>query len=498
MSRFLFMLCAGSVLPLMLSGQSGFTNKAEVLKRIRELAIVNPQTLAVPSGSLSKPDRQYDYLWDSNANSWAAKDTLYYTYNHSGQYLTYKYISPSSSYSYSYLYNPKGDPIEISNSIFDFTNQSWTPNRKTFFQYDSRGKQIAYERQAYQVASNTWVLEQKTRDLFTYNSAGRITEHTFQIWDLSQSQWVNQSKQLNHQYNSSGQLLSYENQTYSMSSASWENDFKEILFYDIQGHPYEFTQLKWVGSAYVNSVRLLNMTWRTYTNTFDGTNPFLYSVTGELSSATFQYANTWNPPSPWYNDYKVSTNYDALGGFVRISQTFTNNAWVNEERHTSVNDSKLNPISFKIESWNANQNNWVIDHEWKYLITYGSGNNILEHITQIYLPNFGPGFENSSKVIYENYRVYSSLSENQDKLYAGIRAYPNPCRDFSSILLPEELENKTGDLQITLYDVFSRECLRQDLRLNKRIDLRNLSSGVYSYLIYYNGEVLKNGKLLIE
>ncbi|MDQ3109454.1 MAG: T9SS type A sorting domain-containing protein [Bacteroidota bacterium] len=78
-----------------------------------------------------------------------------------------------------------------------------------------------------------------------------------------------------------------------------------------------------------------------------------------------------------------------------------------------------------------------------------------------------------------------------------VNIYPNPANDFVTVNI--QSENKNTDADFTLRDVAGREVMKTKMEGRQMtINTADLSGGVYFYRVEAAGELLGNGKIVIE
>ena len=97
-------------------------------------------------------------------------------------------------------------------------------------------------------------------------------------------------------------------------------------------------------------------------------------------------------------------------------------------------------------------------------------------------------------IIWGNPLSISGIEEN--KLKENIKVYPNPAENFISISNYNQLNT---DCSLSIYDAFGRLILDKKLNLiDTRINISELSTGVYFYKIQSNSVVIKSDKLIVK
>ena len=74
----------------------------------------------------------------------------------------------------------------------------------------------------------------------------------------------------------------------------------------------------------------------------------------------------------------------------------------------------------------------------------------------------------------------------------NLNVYPNPANTILFVNTPDDTT-----INIKLYDVMGHLVLDKAVTSNEKIDIQNLSNGIYIYKLYHNEQELKVGKLII-
>lgn len=453
---------------------------------------------SVNSATISRPGKVIHYLWNGFNNSWLPADTNWYTYNHSGQILSHikKSANLTNSQKYTYVYNAKGDVLERISFIWHGPTSQFQALFKESYAYNTRDHLVESLLEKYDALNNSWTLQDKKRNLISYNSQNKVTSYTIQHWDSIGSNWINFKRKTNYIYNSSGNLQQFELQDYNPNTQQWGNYSMDQYSYNAQNKPVECIQSNWTGSAYVNAIKLANLSWRYFDgSTFEGLIHILPALNPISKNVVSGYTLLdWNYPIPnnqWNNAFRFSTTYDLAGGSVLVTETYTNSAWTFEERISIYLDGYGNSTGTKNELWSNQQNNWSLDYEWKYNHSYNT--NLSQSVHQYCTST--TNCENFEKYVYESYQVYSGL-EDWRSVGALCKIYPNPSAGPVKVFIPESRTLK--GLRFELFDLLGNKVLEMGLE-NPVNELSLMQEpGMFLYAISSGGIPLKSGKLIVK
>jgi len=346
---------------------------------------------------------------------------------------------------------------------FDNITSTWEPNYKTeFTQYDSNGNILEEISSFYDnVISNQWEYSLKT--VYTYNnnlldnkedfyyddtdpnnpwkeqsktvytySSGLLTLETFQMWNPSQNQYEDYTKN-HYTYDSNNLLIEKRYENFDANNSVWVNSTKTIYTYD-------------------NSSKLISEEsygWNMQNNIWEGNNKSVYTYDNldNLSSGEFYEYDTSN--NQWYSAPKY------IGSATHDNSVDYNNLGLPEEYNQGIQlalfNHKLDSFNFTKLDPNTGSYNFFESHEYFYT-------------------------------------PLSVLGVNTGEL-ADVNIYPNP---VSTTLNIEGSKNLT-DYKIFLYDMQGKQVLYRTGQ--NQINVQTLKPGNYIYRIVAK-EGIKNGVMI--
>ncbi|MGV3538899.1 MAG: T9SS type A sorting domain-containing protein [Rufibacter sp.] len=330
---------------------------------------------------------------------------------------------------------------------------------KETYQYNAAGEVIEYL--AYERVGNALVVQDGTKILETFTS-GRLTEVVEQMWNTSSAAggWVNEEKTV-YTYNAAGVKLDEIDS--SWNGDNWEAEEKRVYEYATAGQPATTILLQeMVGGAWVDSERMINLTW-------DSRAP-----EGGLANYTLQEKDGSN----WVNSERQTMTFGANGSYVLITESYDAGQWVQAGKLTLEYDSHQNMTLFKIES--PEGQGVSINAAVKSIITYNSNGNMTEIVNQEWDEDSGTagGFVNEDRYVFSNFQ--SVLSAKED-LQVDLRVYPNP----TDGQLVVNLKNKAG-VTVELVSLTGEVLFKKPLEAGsaQQINLSALPAGNYIMRVY--------------
>lgn len=120
---------------------------------------------------------------------------------------------------------------------------------------------------------------------------------------------------------------------------------------------------------------------------------------------------------------------------------------------------------------------------------------LIENDAGIYFDFNPPIITNTAFVEVNDDPIVLSLRPNETST-ASLKVYPNPFKDYTTIMLPE---GERGTIQLEVYDLSGKQ-LRSQVALNAnmiKIDREMLLPGIYFYRISVDGRKVSTGKLSV-
>jgi hypothetical protein len=330
------------------------------------------------------PHRSKDFI-SSSDGSWEHTGFTEYTYTSSGQNLAIlnKSASNENMFTYTFSYDVHGNHTEI-------LYKEWK--------------------------NGSWVIVDGNKYLYSYNTDGKITQRTFQIY--SSDAWENHSRTANT-YDASGRLTEMVNSLFS------DNDW---VIHERERSTYSGT------SVFPDIV--LHQYYQ-FGNWTDGTRSTDFSRNSE--GEPLEYIQQSSRNGEWHNDSKHTFSYDGFGGYIETVENFKEGNWVNEKRTTDLKDQNSFDIEYKHEIWDNNV--WNLRNQTLFVISYDADGELAERITK-YLDTNSGTLVNIEKSEFGN--VPTAVSSREVKM--AVNVYPNPAQ---SIVAIESDFSEATQLQLT-------------------------------------------------
>lgn len=252
-------------------------------------------------------------------NSWQDNTRESFVYDNNGYLtndLTQMWDIPSTTWKNSsqsnYTNNPDGTVQQIVTQTWDAGLSLWDDATRTTFTYNASKKVLT-------MTSELWLTafwQNFSKNTYTYDVSGYLTNTLFQNWDLLSSSWKN-FNQSNYSNNPDGTASQVTIQLWDGVS-SWTNSQRYTYTYNTSKKVLTKLTEMWISGNWQNSTM--------ETNSYD-INGYLIN---ELTQSWDQLSSTWKNQSQ--NNY--SNNPDGTT-HQEISQTWDGvSAWINNERMT--------------------------------------------------------------------------------------------------------------------------------------------------------------------
>ena len=191
---------------------------------------------------------------DNNTGDWVpVKRTLFaYGLNGLKNEETYQLFDTlvgwHNDYRYFYSYNAADLLEELVYSGWSLSLNDWSIYSRITYSYNIQGWLVE---ELYQHLGIEW--QNSSRNLFTYDTNGNLTEEIGQDWFTSGSIWVNDYR-LTNQYNASGLVVEYTEFDWPSNGTEWVPTLKSESTYDsenllIKEEGFQWNQNMWVPIA---------------------------------------------------------------------------------------------------------------------------------------------------------------------------------------------------------------------------------------------------------
>jgi hypothetical protein len=427
----------------------------------------------------SFPQKINHFYWDVTT-IWMADYDKVVSYTTNGKILTEMMVDANTGDTTErtvYTYDDQGRETQALNQ--NWMNGAWENNWRDIYTFDMNDNREVSLYQVWQGGS--WVTQSGSKHVYTYNANNQITEEIVQLWSTNFNNWNNWDRYF-YAYDANGYLYEHIIQWWNDGSQVWNSVAKSIFTLNGTGVITEMLTQSWdnPNSVWVNNYKYVDIVWHVWNGYFD--DPEAESYT-ELS---------WNS-GIWENYSRISTTYDAFGGYVQIRQYYSSGNWVNSSRYSLTNDTHGNFIEFTYEYWSNNV--WVIDFGNKDLLTY-SGNDVIQRISQYY-DHIMMVWINNSKELYSDF-MYTQGIASGSSMPAGVNLFPNPAGETLNI----HLDDYASEIQSIKIVSMTGQVVYQ-LQINAQgqkefqIDVADFRDGVY-FVKLQNASGIKVGKVIVK
>ncbi len=372
---------------------------------------------------------------------------------------------------------------------------------KNIFIYDADGKNTKY--------INSANGNPVSKDEYTYNAGGYLSEDVSFYWDDSMSQWLYTWKS-EKSYDTNGYLTQEIISNYDQFSSKWINDSKYETTYNTHGFTIKEISSNWD----VVSGKWIPQSKYEYTYDLNG---------NEITYLTYHWDVV---QSKWINGLKVESTYDTSGYPMHsVAFNWNQNSWEKDWKDEYTFDAAGYILSDIYSDWDTFINNWRSISKDTYV--YDADNNLSEGIDYQW-DDAGKVWKKNLKNTYTYDKTYSSseilfpvliqdlgdLSSNmlterkaynwqenkdkweitmdqlfyyskQTKLSAdrfdipGLKIYPNPVPLGSELRIDSEAPIE----KVTIFSLLGQK-LKEVNDPAGNIDLAGLSRGIYMIKIF--------------
>ncbi|MBN3034837.1 MAG: T9SS type A sorting domain-containing protein [Bacteroidales bacterium] len=440
------------------------------------VSFINPRSV-YKSAQGTYPQEIHHFYWDITT-IWMADYNMMVSYDNQANILSEIRIDANTGDTTSRIvntYDAAGRLTERLNQ--NWINGSWENYQRELYVYDEHDNLTITLFQTWQ--GGNWFSNSGSRNNYVYDASNHITEMIQQWWDSNTSSWININKYI-YSYDVNGYLIERVYQGWDSCLLSWYSVTKQIFTVNASGMAEEVITMNWDNgiSNWINYSKLINIIYHEWTGDFN---------TSDHESYT---ALLWNS-GIWENWTRVSTTYDANGGWVRIAENYFNNNWVNSKKETQSYDEHGNYTGYQFDLWV--NNTWSTDNGTKFLLTY-DGNNLIQRIYQMWVFS---QYDNQWKEEYSDFISIEGIDIGKANT-ANLRLFPNPTHGTFYLKLDDPDRDMTT-LEIVAADghvVCTRVISDPDIQLLE-LDLSECAKGIYFVRLYDTREV-KVGKVILQ
>ena len=404
---------------------------------------------------LYKPGKSVNYFW--NQTDWMMAGTSRMTYTMSGRISSRIDSSGFSKGKTIHTYDSQDRETEQLNQSYNSFSQTWENSSRNVTIYDNQGN--TQERRSENWSGTTWEINYGSRDLRTYNGQNLLTEHLQKEWNNIASDWANMNLDTDFLYDGQSRLQNYTSKTWN--SIQWVNDEKSLWNYGMDNKPNQVTLQSWNGNAFVDSNRVIDITWLYWSGNLDNSAPQQY---------TMQKLFNGN----WTNFQRYSRTMGMNGSESTSMEIFVNNAWVFSQRYSSSFDEQQNMVIQLDESYDMGLAAWDTTYAYYNQNTYDAQGRILETIVNNW-DNTLNVFEKMMRSVFSEHSVFTG---NQ-LLYASskdLEIVPNPANAGEFV----QVSGLEGNYSIS--DLTGRQRLSGFVSGKGSFSTEGLSPGIYFLL----------------
>jgi hypothetical protein len=285
-----------------------------------------------------------------------------------------------------------------------------------------------------------WVNHKKseyTYDTTTYN----MEAYNYYTWNGTA--WENVQQSL---FTTSGGMID-EIIVQNWNNGSWEDTLKYICGYDFNMYQNLEIEYKWINAQWEESRK------EEYANDYNGM--WLERVTSIWDGAAWEYEHMY--------DYTYVNPYE-VGEWIH--SIWDGSSWVEYERMINTYDMGYTLLETLFQLWDGSA--WQDDYRDTYLYPGTGSCYEIETISEYWS---GAAWENDVKCFEVWCDLTIGISEN-DCDENVLLIYPNPACDYLNV----EIDQKT---EIWIFNSFGEEVFKKLLSESTRLDISNLSEGIY-------------------
>lgn len=395
------------------------------------------------------PNAKSTFSYDSIGKAWMPE--LNYVLTYSQGVLTQEIATNSFGVNFtktSYIYNGKNI---VEHLVEQFDAGNWVNFYRLVFDYNSNGELIREEVQEW--LDNKWYV--------TYGIAREYDLSKTDTITIIDSMWNGNN------YDAEQKIIEiyvpgtkdYSELTFFMKdigSNDWLATFRQFYTYDSDARLINVTKQNWLGTEWINFMNLVDYHYDTVQNR-------IYSYTTQ----------NWNMASQQWVDYaKDSFEYYDYKGLVNTSYYFTPSGLIPSTRSIYLNDSLMNQIVSKYETWDVQKNQWDAMMHNETVYTYDTDSVILSKVDLSLV-----GDNNIDSMFKEVYFYGLASGLNDTKTFDYV-LYPNPAKDNLNIKLSNV--SNTEKVELVLKSISGQTMIKRNFNSNNiTLDVSSLSTGLY-------------------
>ena len=420
-------------------------------------------------------------IWDTANSALMTQGKTDYTYTSNGfiETETYYYFYPVTntlipSQKRTYAYNSDDQLVMMTTENYDVNTSSFINDSKEtyFYQNTTDTKPNVVSIEQWDTAGSAWVLDQL--GTITYNANFQFTDLIIQNRDLANSIWVN-NMHFTRTYDSNSRLTQEIVKMWDNTASSWVNSTKNTFTYTASGTDtnilrkffvFDVPSTNWLlqgKTKYVVDSNNNLLVQKYYyldavTNTMVGSNKMVYTYNGaQVVLEIFQWdtANSaWKTDAFNKSEYQYDNNIDKTD--LILPFVYTNS----------------NPINSIFSNGMPNYDNF--HHKVLFKKDYSRA-------------TAADPWQEGFKTEYK----YTTAVGIDEMAQIDVKVYPVPFDNYLKV------QTKNDIYQIKILDLNGRVLYAGTHQNNERINLNNLTKGVYIYKIITGdgqatGQIIKN------
>ncbi|MCU4165652.1 T9SS type A sorting domain-containing protein [Carboxylicivirga caseinilyticus] len=392
----------------------------------------------------------------TNTKEYKLDSLVEFNYNENSQQWDRPFIKES------FTYDHDQETLWIYSS-WDAGENVWSELMKEEMSYDQEGNLSGFVTYVIGV-DNVW--HEFIKEDYRYNTKNKLKQTNRFAWKYSSKQWL-ETEQVYYSYDDEGKLLKDSVMQWSSDLEEWEKSSKNDYTYIHTGLPhyiyhsvYNKELAEWEQDEYV---------WYLYS----------YSFWQLLSKTVYhKHGEEWkrHKMESYIRGERgdINGNNSVVWDYSNEQPGFDYKNSVFEYDYDISSDAILVPYYFR-NSESLYYHHKIIDNN---LFKKEEGSTEMEQYRKI-------------KYYYSDTNSSTDLNEAEN---IDFNVYPNPASDFITI----ECEESVHTYQIEIYNLAGKKILHRNLTSGyERIDVSQLTKGIYFYLIYSNSK-RQSGKVLIN
>lgn len=374
----------------------------------------NIQTESIQT-NLYKPGKSLNYFW--NAFDWMFTGNSLMTYTPSGKIST----RIDSGFFYrktSYTYDAEQRETERLEQNYNSGTSLWENDQREVNMFDAQG--ALQENRTDQWNGASWFPMNGEKHIRNYNPQNLLLEDIQQTWNMMDSVWVNDYMETEYVYDGLSRLQSYISKNWNDSASVWVNEEKSVWQYGTDNKPSQVILQEWNGSAFVDSVRITDISWNFWNGNL-------------LQSDPAQYTMQKLAGGNWVNNMRFTITRDLNGSYTYLNELYVNGNWVPASRMRFLFDEQQNPVVSINENYNPGTLSFDTAFCTSFQSTYDNQGRILEQVVYHWDADLHQ-LEPMSKQEFSQHSMFTSFSSASS--LQAFRAVPNPVLSGSSLSIP--------------------------------------------------------------